>query len=75
MVMFEWSLEWDCRGQISLPTGMGGKLKTSSSCTVVYQDWYSINFSLQVHETSSPMGNDCSTETTCASNQGHVAPK
>ena len=34
-VMFEWSLEWDCRGQISLPTGMGGKLKTPSSCTVV----------------------------------------
>ena len=26
--MFEWSHEWDCRGQISLPTGMGGKLKT-----------------------------------------------
>ena len=35
-VMFEWSLEWDCRGQISLPTGMGGKLKTTSSCTVVH---------------------------------------
>ena len=33
-VMFEWSLEWDCRGQISLPTGMGGKLKNPSSCTV-----------------------------------------
>ena len=33
-VMFEWSLEWDCRGQISLPTGMGGKLKTPLSCTV-----------------------------------------
>ena len=33
-VMFECSLEWDCRGQISLPTGMGGKLKTSLSCTV-----------------------------------------
>ena len=33
-VMFEWSFEWDCRGQISLPTGMGGKLKTPSSCTV-----------------------------------------
>ena len=33
-VMFEWSLEWDCRGQISLPTGMGGKLKIPSSCTV-----------------------------------------
>ena len=29
-VMFEWSLESDCRGQISLPTGMGGKL----SCTI-----------------------------------------
>ena len=33
-VLFEWSLEWDCRGQISLPTGMGGKLKKPSSCTV-----------------------------------------
>ena len=33
-VMFEWNLEWDCRGQISLPTGMGGKLKNPSSCTV-----------------------------------------
>ena len=30
-VMFEWSLEWDCRGQMSLPTGMGGKLKTPLS--------------------------------------------
>ena len=33
-VMFKWSLEWDYRGQISLPHLDGGKLKNSSSCTV-----------------------------------------
>ena len=35
--MFEWSLEWDCRGQISLPTGMPGKLKSPLELYCMYR--------------------------------------
>ena len=38
-VMFEWSLEWDCKEQISLPTGTDGKLKPDSSCTVIHKTY------------------------------------
>ena len=50
-VIFEWSLEWDCRGQISLPTGMGGKVKNPSSCTVAvsHSDLYYMYPVVRIH--------------------------
>ena len=45
--MFEWSFEWDCRLQISLPTGMSGKLKTPSSC-IVGSPWVPGYFKIHV---------------------------